>query len=148
MLVSRTEHYRQPLDVSPLSYSLSMSIFNLKVKEVYCLVDNMAQLGKEKSLQDMESAVWEVDFNFIIAMIFYDFSQDPPALSNESVIKALESATKVLNLSHKKMIRRAHHDSLFMAGSDYQDVARSCTRSESTATRGCACGLGDAPAAG
>ena len=42
-------------------------------------------------------------------------NQDPPALSDESVIKAMESATQVLNLSHKKMISRAYHDSLFMA---------------------------------
>ncbi|PWA70448.1 ureidoglycolate amidohydrolase [Artemisia annua] len=42
-------------------------------------------------------------------------NQDPPTLSDESVIKAMESATQVLNLSHKKMISRAYHDSLFMA---------------------------------
>lgn len=42
-------------------------------------------------------------------------NQDPPALSNELIIKAAESASQVLNLSHKKMISRAYHDSLFMA---------------------------------
>ncbi|KAK9069412.1 hypothetical protein SSX86_011315 [Deinandra increscens subsp. villosa] len=42
-------------------------------------------------------------------------NQDPPALSDESVIKAMESATQVLGLTHKKMISRAYHDSLFMA---------------------------------
>ncbi|KAL8225704.1 hypothetical protein R6Q57_018261 [Mikania cordata] len=42
-------------------------------------------------------------------------NQDPPALSDESVINAMESATHVLGLSHKKMISRAYHDSLFMA---------------------------------
>ena len=42
-------------------------------------------------------------------------NQDPPALSDESVIQAMESATQVLNLSYKKMISRAYHDSLFMA---------------------------------
>lgn len=42
-------------------------------------------------------------------------NQDPPALSDESVIKAMEYATQVLGLNHKKMISRAYHDSLFMA---------------------------------
>ncbi|KAM7485233.1 hypothetical protein LguiA_001242 [Lonicera macranthoides] len=42
-------------------------------------------------------------------------NQDPPALSDESVLKAMESATQELNLSYKKMISRAYHDSLFMA---------------------------------
>ncbi|KAK4405824.1 Ureidoglycolate hydrolase [Sesamum angolense] len=43
-------------------------------------------------------------------------NQDPPALSDDSIIKATESACKELNLSYKKMISRAYHDSLFMPG--------------------------------
>lgn len=42
-------------------------------------------------------------------------NQDPPALADGSVVKAMEAATKELNLSHKLMISRAYHDSLFMA---------------------------------
>ncbi|CAI0465570.1 unnamed protein product [Linum tenue] len=42
-------------------------------------------------------------------------NQDPPALSDKSIIKAMEDATKELNLTHKSMISRAYHDSLFMA---------------------------------
>lgn len=42
-------------------------------------------------------------------------NQDPPALSEDSVVKAMESAASELNLTHKKMISRAYHDSLFMA---------------------------------
>ncbi|KAF5941782.1 hypothetical protein HYC85_019424 [Camellia sinensis] len=42
-------------------------------------------------------------------------NQDPPALSDESIIEAMEAASKELNLSHKLMISRAYHDSLFMA---------------------------------
>lgn len=42
-------------------------------------------------------------------------NQDPPALSEESIIKATESACQDLNMSYKKMISRAYHDSLFMA---------------------------------
>lgn len=42
-------------------------------------------------------------------------NQDPPALSDESIIKAMEAASKELNLTYKLMISRAYHDSLFMA---------------------------------
>lgn len=42
-------------------------------------------------------------------------NQDPPALSDESITKATELACQELNLTHKKMISRAYHDSLFMA---------------------------------
>ncbi|KAI4368394.1 hypothetical protein MLD38_016954 [Melastoma candidum] len=42
-------------------------------------------------------------------------NQDPPALSDESIIRAMEIASTELNLSRKLMISRAYHDSLFMA---------------------------------
>lgn len=42
-------------------------------------------------------------------------NQDPQALSKESIIDATESACQELDLSYKKMISRAYHDSLFMA---------------------------------
>ena len=46
---------------------------------------------------------------------FQIVNQDPPALSDNSVIKAMELAASELNLTYKKMISRAYHDSLFMA---------------------------------
>lgn len=42
-------------------------------------------------------------------------NQDPPALSEKSITEAMEVASKELNLTHKSMISRAYHDSLFMA---------------------------------
>ncbi|KAH7843093.1 hypothetical protein Vadar_012522 [Vaccinium darrowii] len=42
-------------------------------------------------------------------------NQDPPALSDDSIIKAMEASSQELNLDHKLMISRAYHDSLFMA---------------------------------
>ncbi|KAL5542167.1 hypothetical protein UlMin_009877 [Ulmus minor] len=42
-------------------------------------------------------------------------NQDPPAHSDKSIIEAMEAASKELNLTHKLMISRAYHDSLFMA---------------------------------
>ncbi|XP_028804344.1 ureidoglycolate hydrolase-like isoform X1 [Neltuma alba] len=46
---------------------------------------------------------------------FHIINQDPPATSAEEVIKAMETATRELNLTSKLMISRAYHDSLFMA---------------------------------
>ncbi|OMO95569.1 Peptidase M20 [Corchorus olitorius] len=46
---------------------------------------------------------------------FKIINQDPPALSGKSIIEAIEAASKELNLTHKFMISRAYHDSLFMA---------------------------------
>ncbi|KAJ0964955.1 hypothetical protein J5N97_026093 [Dioscorea zingiberensis] len=42
-------------------------------------------------------------------------NQDPPAKSEHSIINAMEDVVQQLNLSHKLMISRAYHDSLFMA---------------------------------
>ena len=46
---------------------------------------------------------------------FKIINQDPPALSEKSIIQAMEAASKELNLTYKLMISRAYHDSLFMA---------------------------------
>ncbi|KAL4590334.1 hypothetical protein LXL04_003263 [Taraxacum kok-saghyz] len=62
-----------------------------------------------------ESAVRIAKRRGVELLGFKIVNQDPPALSNELVIKAMESATQVLNLSSKMMISRAYHDSLFMA---------------------------------
>ncbi|GAV69613.1 Peptidase_M20 domain-containing protein [Cephalotus follicularis] len=46
---------------------------------------------------------------------FKIINQDPPAQCDKSIIEAMEAASKELNISHKSMISRAYHDSLFMA---------------------------------
>lgn len=46
---------------------------------------------------------------------FKIINQDPPALSEKSILDAMESSSEELNLTHKLMISRAYHDSLFMA---------------------------------
>lgn len=46
---------------------------------------------------------------------FKIINQDPPALSEKSILDAMEASSKELNLRHKLMISRAYHDSLFMA---------------------------------
>ncbi|KAG8092968.1 hypothetical protein GUJ93_ZPchr0012g20443 [Zizania palustris] len=51
----------------------------------------------------------------VVLSEFKIINQDPPALSDKSVITAMEFAAKQLNLEYKLMISRAYHDSLFMA---------------------------------
>ncbi|KAG2630513.1 ureidoglycolate hydrolase [Panicum virgatum] len=51
----------------------------------------------------------------VVLSEFKIVNQDPPALSDQSVVEAMEFAAKQLNLEYKKMISRAYHDSLFMA---------------------------------
>lgn len=46
---------------------------------------------------------------------FNVINQDPPALAEKAIIEAMKAASKELNLTHKLMISRAYHDSLFMA---------------------------------
>lgn len=62
-----------------------------------------------------QSAVSIASARGVMLSEFKIVNQDPPALSNELIIKAAESASQVLNLTYKKMISRAYHDSLFMA---------------------------------
>lgn len=42
-------------------------------------------------------------------------NQDPPALADSNIIKAMEASSSELNLDYKLMVSRAYHDSLFMA---------------------------------
>ncbi|GAB2245376.1 hypothetical protein Droror1_Dr00000869 [Drosera rotundifolia] len=46
---------------------------------------------------------------------FEIINQDPPAPADGKIILAMEAASRELNLTYKKMISRAYHDSLFMA---------------------------------
>lgn len=58
---------------------------------------------------------------------FNVINQDPPALAEKAIIKAVEAASKELNLTHKFMISRAYHDSLFMARCERQHLKfKSC----------------------
>uniref|UniRef100_A0ACD5YL28 Uncharacterized protein n=1 Tax=Avena sativa TaxID=4498 RepID=A0ACD5YL28_AVESA len=59
-----------------------------------------------------------IDISKIRAVELSEFkivNQDPPALSDKSVVNAMEFSAKQLGLQYKLMISRAYHDSLFMA---------------------------------
>lgn len=62
-----------------------------------------------------QSAVTIANTRKVTLSEFRIVNQDPPALSDESIVKAMEDASKALNLTYKLMISRAYHDSLFMA---------------------------------
>lgn len=42
-------------------------------------------------------------------------NQDPPATCHREILTAIEESASVLGLSHRRMVSRAYHDSLFMA---------------------------------
>ncbi|KAJ0092174.1 hypothetical protein Patl1_25220 [Pistacia atlantica] len=62
-----------------------------------------------------QSAVSIAKTRGVVLSEFKIINQDPPALSEKLIIEAAEAASKELNLTHKLMISRAYHDSLFMA---------------------------------
>ncbi|XP_044486450.1 ureidoglycolate hydrolase [Mangifera indica] len=62
-----------------------------------------------------QSAVSIAKTRSVVLSEFKIINQDPPALSEKLIIEAAEAASKELKLTHKLMISRAYHDSLFMA---------------------------------
>lgn len=62
-----------------------------------------------------QSAVSIAKTRGVVLSEFKIINQDPPALSEKLIIEAAEAASKELKLTHKLMISRAYHDSLFMA---------------------------------
>jgi len=67
-------------------------------------------------IEKIRRAATEISKNRgVVLSEFKIINQDPPALSDQSVVEAMEFAAKQLNLEYKKMISRAYHDSLFMA---------------------------------
>lgn len=65
----------------------------------------------EKSAREIAArrGVQLADFKIINA--------DPPAQSDPSIIAAIEESASELSLTHRRMVSRAYHDSLFMARS-------------------------------
>ncbi|OEL27771.1 putative ureidoglycolate hydrolase [Dichanthelium oligosanthes] len=67
-------------------------------------------------IEKIRQAATEISKNRgVVLSEFNIINKDPPALSDKSVVDAMEFAVKQLNLDYKKMISRAYHDSLFMA---------------------------------
>lgn len=62
-------------------------------------------LDKVKAVADERGVTFKVDM----------INQDPPATCGAQIVSAVQKATKQLGLSHKQMVSRAYHDSLFMA---------------------------------
>ena len=62
-----------------------------------------------------QSAVTIAQNRNVTLSSFEIVNQDPPAHADEKIIRAAKAASKEQNLSHKLMISRAYHDSLFMA---------------------------------
>lgn len=70
---------------------------------------------RDKALRQIQASAAEIckrrgvelDLNFI--------NQDPPAICSPELVKTVQSVCKTHGISHRQMISRAYHDSLFMA---------------------------------
>lgn len=62
-------------------------------------------------LDNVKAVAQERGVTYSVDMI----NQDPPATAGDQIVAAVLSAVTQLGLSHKQMVSRAYHDSLFMA---------------------------------
>jgi len=86
---------------------------------LFCVAADTRDIDEERRNQVIEkiheTAIRITKTRGVKLTEFHIINQDPPALSDEAVVNAMETATKELNLTSKLMISRAYHDSLFMA---------------------------------
>lgn len=86
---------------------------------MFCVAADTRDIDEERRNQVIEkiheTAIRITKTRGVKLTEFHIINQDPPALSDEAVVNAMETATKELNLTSKLMISRAYHDSLFMA---------------------------------
>lgn len=70
---------------------------------------------RDRVLQTMDYATREVAASRGVTIRTEILNADPPARCDPLVIQALEEGCKAHGLSHRRMISRAYHDSLFMS---------------------------------
>ena len=70
---------------------------------------------RDAALQQIEAAVREICTRRAIEFTMERLNVDPPALCDAALVETVAGACRSLGLSHRKMISRAYHDSLFMA---------------------------------
>lgn len=70
---------------------------------------------RDRVLKEIREAIVEIATRRKVRHSVEVINQDPPATCGDKVQKAALNAVKQLDLSHKSMVSRAYHDSLFMA---------------------------------
>lgn len=96
-----------------------MICIKLFIKLLLCLLADTRDIDEKRRntvIENIHKSATTIANNRRVKLSeFKIINQDPPALSDKLIIEASEAASKELNLTYKKMISRAYHDSLFMA---------------------------------
>ena len=70
---------------------------------------------RDNALQKVEQAAVEICRKRNIELQMTRLNVDPPAICDPTLVKSVVNVCRELGVSHRKMISRAYHDSLFMA---------------------------------
>lgn len=73
------------------------------------------QARRDTVVSAARAAVHEIGQRRGVNVTFTTRSRDAPATSDAKIVLAIESATKDLGFTHRKLVSRAYHDSLLMA---------------------------------
>ena len=71
--------------------------------------------SRNKALAQIQDAVKEISARRKVSIDFSEINADPPAPGDVPTIKIAEDVCRSLGLSHRRMVSRAYHDSLFLA---------------------------------
>jgi N-carbamoyl-L-amino-acid hydrolase len=72
-------------------------------------------IRRESVMQQIRKAAAEITAKRGVAIREEEINADEPATSGPAIVEAIEQACEVFHLSHRRMVSRAYHDSLFMA---------------------------------
>eukprot|EP00798_Chlamydomonas_sp_ICE-L_P014523 gene14524-20554_t len=78
-------------------------------------IRDIDQARRDKIVESVKASAEEIAKRRKVRFSIKMMNQDPPATCADEIIDAVSEAAETLNLSTKKMVSRAYHDSLFMA---------------------------------
>jgi N-carbamoyl-L-amino-acid hydrolase len=70
---------------------------------------------RESVMRQIRRAATEINAKRGVTIREEEINADEPAASDPAIVEAIEQACDAFHLSHKRMVSRAYHDSLFMA---------------------------------
>lgn len=70
---------------------------------------------REKARREIEASMGEICMRRGVEARWQVINSDPPAGSSSTILSAIEAAADECSLSHRRMVSRAYHDTLFMS---------------------------------
>ena len=70
---------------------------------------------REKARREIEASMGEICMRRGVEARWQVINSDPPAVCSAAILAAIESAAADCGLSHRRMVSRAYHDTLFMS---------------------------------